>query len=1384
VVDISGTAGNDILSGTENYDQIYGLAGDDQIFGAGGNDDLEGGAGDDLLNGGAGTDRARYVITTGTVTVNMVTGTVTGANSGNDTLISIEQIQTSGPGRTVFIGADNTNNNVAAFSGGANVLSGGNGDDFIFDGGVGSTLDGGSGNDTLTLARYANTPFVHTFTPGVSGTLADGTTYSNFEIFALQTGGGDDSVTFVSPTSNKIGDPISYSYWQAFGGYDTATIDLSAFSAPFMTAYYSWGSLYLYDQSSPGSKNVMLFDDVEKFVIIGGSGDDVFNGSVGNEVYTGGRGNDRLNGGADFDIARYSGLSSDYRIDPLSEQSFKITDLRSGSPDGTDTLIKIEQIQWGDGSSTALLNTAPEVATSDRTVSAGQTLALSSLITVSDHEGDPVTKYQLWDSIGDPNSGYFTINGAVQAPRTIIEITAAQLSQTSFVTGSVADNLQIRAFDGHGWSALDNESWAPFIVSPPVNHPPGVGSYVYLRAQHQTIAITDLIYAYDNDGDAITRYQFWDSTRDSRSGHFVVNGAIQAAGTVIDITAAQLSQTTFVTGTIDDELQVRVFDGKAWSAADDAAWGPFTVNVPPNRAPVLSTSNLTKVHTQTLSASSLFLANDPDGDPLVRYQLWDSTGDPASGYFVVNGVAQAAGTVIEVTAAQLSQTNFVTGAVGDTLQIRAFDGTNWSAADNTAWSPFTITVPVNHAPDVATSVIQKYHFQTISFNQLAHISDPDSDPIVLYQLWDGTRDPNSGHFFVNGQAQAAGTAITLTQSQFQQTSFVTGLVSDDLQIRVFDGAAWSAADNALWSPFTVLVPAYTVPVVTTASLVQAPNQTLLLQNLIVVDDPDSDTWPRYQLWDSTRDPNSGHWVVNGVAQPAGTVIDITSADFSQTAFVTGTVNDDLQVRVFDGTSWSAPDTAAWSPFTIGPAAPLLPVVTTGGATVHHDQSFALSLLISATGVNGAPITQYQVRDTNADPASGYITINGAIQPAGAVIDMTAADFAQASFVTGSPSEIMGNIADTFQVRAFDGTSWSAAANAPWAPVTMITAANRPPTLSPTPPPGTIGGAPNTAISLSNMLTMINLADADGDAITRVQLWDSTANPFSGHWAINGAAQPASTVIDLDASQISQATYVSGRISDNLQIRVFDGIDWSAADNAAWAPFTFTVNNTAPAIISGTVNAQHGRSLALSGMTTIVDVDGDAITKYQLWDSTRDPNSGYFVVGGVAQAAGTVIEITAAQFSQTSFVTGKVSDSLQIRAFDGIDWSAADNASWSPFNVSVTPYTAPNLSTNDVNTTPGQNLALSSLINVNDPDGDTMTRYQLWDSTRDPNSGHFMINSQALAAGTVIDITAAQLSQTSFVTGTVADALQIRAFDGISWSAADTAAWASFHVNVS
>jgi hypothetical protein len=543
-------------------------------------------------------------------------------------------------------------------------------------------------------------------------------------------------------------------------------------------------------------------------------------------------------------------------------------------------------------------------------------MTFASLISVSDADGDSMTRYQLYDGTSDPSSGHFVVNGVAQPARVVIDLTAAQAAQTSFVGGTVADNIQIRAFDGQAWSAADSANWAPFVISPPVNHAPVVSTADKTLAAGQSMTLASLISVSDADGDSMTRYQLYDGTSDPNSGHFVVNGQVQSSNIVLDITAAQAAQTSFAGGTVADSIQIRAFDGRAWSAADSANWAPFVISPPVNHAPVVTTANIRATAGQSISLANLISVSDADGDSMTRYQLYDATSDPSSGHFVVNGVVQPARIVIDLTAAQAAQTSFLAGTVNDDIQIRAFDGHMWSAADTANWAPFTLGPTVNNPPVVTTANIRATAGQNITLANLISVSDADGDSMTRYQLYDGTSDPSSGHFVVNGVAQQARIVIDLTAAQAAQTSFLTGTVNDDIQIRAFDGQAWSAADTANWAPFTLGPTVNNPPVVTTVDHTVTPGQSLSLASLISVSDADGDSMTRYQLYDGTSDPNSGHFVVNGVAQSARIVIDLTAAQAAQTSFLTGTADDDIQIRAFDGHAWSAADTANWSPFHI------------------------------------------------------------------------------------------------------------------------------------------------------------------------------------------------------------------------------------------------------------------------------------------------------------------------------------------------------------------------------------------------------------------------------------------------------------------------------------
>jgi hypothetical protein len=1051
---------------------------------------IDGGSGTDTLNVTGGM----LVQNTSLPNFNVINVERVNLASGFDYIISANYtLVSSGNSITVdgsALGASNslTFNTNAAFSGftfaGDITLLGGAGNDY-FQGGTGSsTFNGGAGSDTVSFD---------------AGTLP----YSGSGITA--------NLSIAGPQS--VGGPR--------GGTST-----------FINIENLSGSIY---------SDVLTGDAGNNVLTDGGGGDDVLNGLAGDDTLVIARGlntNDRatLDGGSGMDTVVLPGQAQFYTVTSLGGHTVRISGI------GTYTLTNVEFARFNDAT---IQIAGPAMTTADKRVATNQTVALSSLFTVTDLTGDTVTNYQLWDSTNDPSSGYFAIGGVQQVAKTILNITAAQLAQVSFVAGSVNDSLQIRAFDGTSWSAGDNATWSPFMVGPTVNKLPVVTGSSTQKSHFQTVALSSLFSTSDADNDTIVKYQLWDSTRDAASGHFVVNGLIQPAGTIIEIAATDLANTSFVTGLVGDSLQIRAYDGLGWSAGDNAAWAPISIFVPPNSPPSISNQDINAGTNQAIALSSLLSSlhvQDSDGDTITRYQLWDSSRDPLSGNWVVNGVIQAPGTVVDITAAQVGQTSFVTKRASDNLQIRAFDGIAWSAADNAYWAPFTLAV-ANAGPVVTTANLHVAANQTLALSSLFSVSDADGDTILRYQLWDGGRDPASGYFVVNGLVHAAGTVIDITASQAAQASFVAGSnASDALQIRAFDGISWSDADTAAWSPFTVSPPINNAPVVTTSNLQKPHLQSFALSSLFSVSDVDGDSMTKYQLWDANRDPSSGHFVVNSVDQVAGTVVEITAAQLGQTSFMTGTIGDQLQIRAFDGTSWSAADNAAWMPFSITVPVNSPPVLISGGGLLHHYESTSLNFYVG---------------------------------------------------------------------------------------------------------------------------------DNDGDTITKYQLWDGSRDPSSGHFAINGVAQPAGTVIEITGAQLSQTTFVAGTISDALQIRAYDGIAWSAGDNAAWAPFSYGIlANSLPVVTTQDVAATAGQSLSPASLFQVGDNDSDTMTRYQLWDSTHDPSSGHFVVNNMAQAAGTVIDITAAQLAQTSFLAGTVGDSLQIRAFDGFAWSAADNAAWSPFHINV------------------------------------------------------------------------------------------------------------------
>ncbi|WP_201276175.1 peroxidase family protein [Methylotetracoccus oryzae] len=124
---ITGTTTNNTVVGTAADDLILGLTGNDLLTGAAGNDIVDGGGGGDTLfasindgdddyRGGAGTDTYSLGGTSADATVDLGVGTASSAQTGNDTLTSIERV-VGGSGNDLLIGSAGVSNRLTGGAG-------------------------------------------------------------------------------------------------------------------------------------------------------------------------------------------------------------------------------------------------------------------------------------------------------------------------------------------------------------------------------------------------------------------------------------------------------------------------------------------------------------------------------------------------------------------------------------------------------------------------------------------------------------------------------------------------------------------------------------------------------------------------------------------------------------------------------------------------------------------------------------------------------------------------------------------------------------------------------------------------------------------------------------------------------------------------------------------------------------------------------------------------------------------------------------------------------------------------------------------------------------------------------------------------------------------
>ena len=149
---------------------------------------------------------------------------------------------------------------------------------------------------------------------------------------------------------------------------------------------------------------------------------------------------DVANFATSFDYTLFTNLTNDALSVPITPQTTNLTSF---------DIEVLNAVGFGQAPISA------SVSGTSFSVQEGQSVSISSELTVSNPDGDNITEYQFLNSGGD--GGGFVVGGTTEAAGQWFEVSAANLTSVSYVGGSSAgtDALQVEVFDATSgtWSS-------------------------------------------------------------------------------------------------------------------------------------------------------------------------------------------------------------------------------------------------------------------------------------------------------------------------------------------------------------------------------------------------------------------------------------------------------------------------------------------------------------------------------------------------------------------------------------------------------------------------------------------------------------------------------------------------------------------------------------------------------------------------------------------------------------------------------------------------------------------------------------------------------------------------------------------------------------------
>lgn len=371
--------------GADNINTSYMLA-DDVINTGNGNDTIASGLGNDELNAGDGTDLLVMNYSSSIENIRLVDWGYGWWRYQNG----------EEPSATIkFYGFEQYN------------LTGGLGDDYLRGGTNNDTLVGGNGNDTLVgyggvdrVDGGAGTDTWYVDYSGILNTTVDllsaadtivgsnyqststGAKFKNIEQLNITTGAGNDVIRANSAayndtiTSGDGHDTITtgrgYDVLNSGGGDDQVNMDWSAATGAIVSTDQGYG--WYRFQTADGNR--LDYYGVERFNLIGGSGDDTLRGFGGNDTLKGGAGDDYLRSDAGLAVID-GGDGTDQWVADLSASLLNISiTLSTGQTTAQGTaaglsISKVESLNLTTGAGNDAISTAGYILNDNVNTSSG-----------------------------------------------------------------------------------------------------------------------------------------------------------------------------------------------------------------------------------------------------------------------------------------------------------------------------------------------------------------------------------------------------------------------------------------------------------------------------------------------------------------------------------------------------------------------------------------------------------------------------------------------------------------------------------------------------------------------------------------------------------------------------------------------------------------------------------------------------------------------------------------------------------------------------------------------------------------------------------------------------------------------------------------------------